>query len=44
MIHMVLNVVIISPYGYFVQANALGMRDIEGKVMYISFVSLIYIP
>jgi len=32
---MVFNVVILSPQGYFVQENVLGMLDTSGQVVYI---------
>ncbi|URD91599.1 hypothetical protein MUK42_00734 [Musa troglodytarum] len=34
-IPMVFNVVILSPHGYFSQANALGLPDTGGQVVYI---------
>ncbi|KAK8916352.1 Sucrose synthase 4 [Platanthera zijinensis] len=35
MIPMVFNVVIVSPHGYFGQANVLGMPDTGGQIVYI---------
>ncbi|KDP27836.1 hypothetical protein JCGZ_18916 [Jatropha curcas] len=35
MIPMVFNVVIVSPHGYFGQANVLGLPDTGGQVVYI---------
>jgi sucrose synthase len=40
---MVFNVVILSPHGYFGQANVLGMPDTGGQV-YRFFIIAIYIP
>ncbi|KAG8480900.1 hypothetical protein CXB51_025465 [Gossypium anomalum] len=34
-IHMVFNVVIVSPHGYFGQANVLGLPDTGGQIVYI---------
>jgi sucrose synthase len=34
-IPMVFNVVILSPHGYFAQANVLGYPDTGGQVVYI---------
>lgn len=45
-IPMVFNVVILSPHGYFGQANVLGLPDTGGQVLvYVSFVmaSLVYL-
>lgn len=35
-IPMVYNVVVISPHGYFGQANVLGLPDTGGQVLYTS--------
>lgn len=45
-IPMVFNVVILSPHGYFGQANVLGLPDTGGQVLvYVCFVmaSLVYL-
>jgi len=34
---MVFNVVIISPHGYFGQANVLGLLDTSGQVSPLSY-------
>lgn len=39
-IPMVFNVVILSPHGYFGQANVLGLPDTGGQVLYCCLASL----
>lgn len=43
-IPMVFNVVILSPHGYFGQANVLGLPDTGGQVLEINPLSSHFVP
>lgn len=42
-IPMVFNVVILSPHGYFGQANVLGLPDTGGQVLFIFYILHTYL-